>query len=101
MHSYRAITSDLKLNGVFIISSILLSYAPMEHPRLILHTIWIHSVFGKVHTPSHSGVRLTQMSISQQFVEHGMKRDILWWCKPLRYSSITRTALRERPLTID
>ena len=38
-------------------------------------------MFATVHSLSHSGPRPTQRAIADQFVWHGLKKDVKKWCK--------------------
>ncbi|KAK3698485.1 hypothetical protein RRG08_053453 [Elysia crispata] len=63
---------------------LLASYAAVKHFRHfleVLPTSWTHSIFNKIHSLSHTGVKPTQKAIAQRFVWNGMKRDIRRWCK--------------------
>ena len=81
MASYHTATTGLVLKDIDIDPSTLLCDISMGKPRPVLPTSWTHSIFNKIHSLSHTGIKPTQKAIAQRFVWNGMKRDILRWCK--------------------
>ncbi|KAK3779190.1 hypothetical protein RRG08_035184 [Elysia crispata] len=81
MASYHTATTGLVLKDIDIGPSTLLCDKSMGKPRPVLPTSWTHSIFNKIHSLSHTGVKPTQKAIAQRFVWNGMKRDIRRWCK--------------------
>ena len=81
MASYHTAMTGLVLKDIDIGPSTLLCDISMGKPRPVLPTSWTHSIFHKIHSLSHTGVKPTQKAIAQRFVWNGMKRDICRWCK--------------------
>ena len=81
MASYHTATTGLVLKDIDIGPSTLLCDISMGKPRPVLPTSWTHSIFNKIHSLSHTGVKPTQKAIAQRFVWNGKKRDIRRWCK--------------------
>ena len=66
--SYHTATTGLVLKDINIGPSTLLCDISMGKPRPVLPTSWTHSIFNKIHSLSHTGVKPTQKAIAQRFV---------------------------------
>ena len=79
--AYRTAITGLVLQDVPLEDTTFVCDVSLGKPRPVIPRECTHKVFATVHSLSHSEPRPTQRAIADQFVWHGLKKDVKKWCK--------------------